>query len=198
MTSEYFGKQPNTKDGFRKACKECRHDEYMEKQEVNIARSHKYYNKNKKHISQQNKKYKEEHADFYKQYDKEYYQNNKEKIKKHVKEYMYNRIETDISYKILQRCRSRLYKAVKGYTKSASTQKLIGCTPEELIIHIEQQFQEGMSWDNYGKWHIDHIIPCAAFDFSKKEEQLKCFNYTNLQPLWAKDNFSKHDKIMAS
>ncbi len=55
-----------------------------------------------------------------------------------------------------------------------------------------------MTWDNYGEWHIDHIKPCALFDFTKEEQQRECFHYTNLQPLWAKDNMRKSDKYEAS
>lgn len=73
---------------------------------------------------------------------------------------------------------------------------MIGCSIEELKQYLEKQFKEGMTWDNYGEWHIDHIIPCAAFDLTKEEEQLKCFNYTNLQPLWAEENEKKGDKII--
>jgi desulfoferrodoxin (superoxide reductase-like protein) len=63
---------------------------------------------------------------------------------------------------------------------------------------LEKQFKLGMNWDNYGRsgWHIDHIKPCASFDLTKKEEQLKCFHYTNLQPLWARENLIKSDKIL--
>ena len=78
-------------------------------------------------------------------------------------------------------------------TKSDRTLELVGCTIKELLNHIESQFDDKMSWDNYGRkgWHIDHIKPCAAFDLTKPEEQRKCFNYTNLQPLWWPDNFKK-------
>jgi len=68
---------------------------------------------------------------------------------------------------------------------------LIGCTPLELKTHLERKFTEGMSWDNYGKWHIDHIIPCAAFDLTDPVQQRQCFHYSNLQPMWATANFKK-------
>ena len=72
--------------------------------------------------------------------------------------------------------------------------KLVGCNSKELKEHLESQFIEGMNWNNYGEWHVDHIKPCAAFDLSDPIQQKECFNYTNLQPLWAKDNIRKSDK----
>jgi hypothetical protein len=75
--------------------------------------------------------------------------------------------------------------------------ELLGCSLEQARKHIEHQFKEGMNWGNCGfrGWHIDHIIPCSAFDLTKIEEQKKCFHYTNLQPLWAKDNLRKSNKL---
>jgi hypothetical protein len=61
---------------------------------------------------------------------------------------------------------------------------------------MESLFLEGMSWDNYGKWHIDHIRPCSSFDLSDTEQQKICFNYKNLQPLWAEDNLRKGAKVI--
>ena len=70
-----------------------------------------------------------------------------------------------------------------------------GYSIEELMIHLEALFTVGMTWDNYGYrgWHIDHIIPCSRFDLSLDSEQIKCFHYTNLQPLWMFENISKHN-----
>ena len=81
--------------------------------------------------------------------------------------------------------------------KTHRTEELLGCTIEECKTYLESLFKEGMSWNNHGLngWHIDHIVPCSAFDLTKIEEQKKCFHYTNLQPLWAKDNLSKGDKL---
>ena len=73
---------------------------------------------------------------------------------------------------------------------------LLGCTPLQLVKHLEQQFISGMSWGNYGRsegcWSIDHIKPCASFDLMDQEQQKKCFHYTNLQPLWHIENMRKH------
>ena len=76
----------------------------------------------------------------------------------------------------------------------------MGCSIEELKIHLEKQFRDGMSWNNYGMygWHIDHIKPCSAFDLTDLEQQKICFHYSNLQPLWAKENLSKGKKSSVS
>ena len=77
--------------------------------------------------------------------------------------------------------------------KCDSTMKLLGCSIQDVRHHLEKQFAVNMSWDNHGfsGWHIDHIKPCASFDLTKEDEQRKCFHYTNLQPLWAKENLQK-------
>jgi hypothetical protein len=72
---------------------------------------------------------------------------------------------------------------------------LIGCSMDELKIHLSSMFKEGMSWDNYGKWHIDHIKPCASFNLSDPAQQKECFHYSNLQPLWAIENIKKSDQL---
>ncbi len=71
---------------------------------------------------------------------------------------------------------------------------LIGCSIDELIAYIAKVFKPGMSWENHGEWHIDHIVPCAAFDLRDPDQQRTCFHYSNLQPLWAKDNLTKQAK----
>ena len=85
--------------------------------------------------------------------------------------------------------------SLKKSQKFDSTMKLTGISLDELKKHIESKFQDGMSWDNYGVWHVDHIIPCAQFDLSDPEQQKICFHYTNLQPMWAKDNMRKGARL---
>ena len=105
----------------------------------------------------------------------------------------YERMQTDIHYMVRQKVSGRIRKALKnGYgDKSKSCLKYIGCSIPQLRKHLEQQFQDGMTWDNHGDWHIDHIKPCAAFDLTNEDEQRQCFHYSNLQPLWAKENMTK-------
>lgn len=123
------------------------------------------------------------------------YYNNYEKNKiKRKKDYK-RRKKEDPNYYIMLMLRSRLRDALnaKNVDKTISAITLIGCSISNLKKHLEQKFTEKMSWDNYGfkGWHIDHIKPCASFNLSNEEEQKKCFNYNNLQPLWWRDNFAK-------
>ena len=81
---------------------------------------------------------------------------------------------------------------LKGELKKDATFELIGCSPKELVQHLQTQFTNGMSWENYGEWHIDHIIPLSS---AKTIDDIKRLcHYTNLQPLWAKDNLKKSNK----
>lgn len=97
-------------------------------------------------------------------------------------------------FKLVENQRTRVWKALKGLAKSAKTTELIGCSLTQLRSHLELNFQPGMSWENYGAWHVDHKKPCAAFDLKDPVQQRQCFGWQNLQPLWAADNLKKRDK----
>jgi hypothetical protein len=99
-----------------------------------------------------------------------------------------------ISYKL----RQSVYKALRSKSKSNKTMALLGCDKDFFIKYITSKMTKDMKWQDIlnGKIHIDHIKPISSFDLTKPEEQLKCFHYTNLQPLWAKDNLSKGNKII--
>ena len=101
------------------------------------------------------------------------------------------RSQTDTDFCLRKRLRSRLWDALQGNIKSGKTFELLGCSFKNFKLYLESKFLPGMSWDNYGDWHIDHIKPCASYDLSLPEQQTRCFHYLNLQPLWAKDNLSK-------
>ena len=90
--------------------------------------------------------------------------------------------------------KSAVSEVLKGNPKITTTMKLVGCSIEQLKVHLENKFKKGMTWKNYGKWHIDHIKLCASFNLSKPSEQQKCFHYINLRPLWAKENLQRNKK----
>lgn len=87
--------------------------------------------------------------------------------------------------------------AIKGNSKNGSAVRDLGCSIEELKTYLESKWQPGMNWDNWSKdgWHIDHIRPLASFDLSDPEQLRQACHYTNLQPLWAEDNFKKSDSV---
>jgi len=111
--------------------------------------------------------------------------------------YMLDRLKNDPEFKLLTMLRKRILNVIKG-KKHYKSIDLLGCTVLNARVHLEKQFKEGMTWGNHGTrgWHIDHIIPCSSFDLTDPEQQKKCFHYTNLQPLWAKENMSKGAKIL--
>ena len=129
---------------------------------------------------------------------------NKEKKAKYTHGYKDTRNErrreryaTDIKYRTMKILRARLYDALANM-KQDHTRDLLGCTMEQMLVHLEKQFKPGMTWDNQGKgddkWEIDHIIPFAAFDLSIVENQFIVCWYQNLQPLWGHGNASKGAK----
>jgi hypothetical protein len=183
----------------------------------------KWYLKNKEKIYKYNKKYIKEHLKWYKKYIKKYMKNYKYDRSKYTKKYrqehvleikldkkIYRQKNKDklalymknyrksINHKIKNHLISRIWHVLKGINKSKSTMKLVGCSLDFLKQYLESQFKQGMNWNNYGLrgWHIDHIRPCASFDLRKVSEQKKCFHYTNLQPLWAEENWSKNCKVL--
>lgn len=110
-----------------------------------------------------------------------------------------NRKKIDMGYKISCNLRSRLRAALKNNQKTGSAISDLGCSIDNLKIHLENQFSDGMSWDNYGfgkdKWCIDHIIPISSFDLTNREQFLIACNYKNLRPMWFRDNIIKGKRI---
>ena len=109
------------------------------------------------------------------------------------------RRENDPNFKMRNTLRSRIWTVLKrrNTTRLGSTLTLLGVNSVETVIkHIEKQFKNGMTWNNHGEWHLDHIKPCASFDLTCPVQQLACFNYKNLQPLEAFENMSKGAKII--
>lgn len=124
------------------------------------------------------------------------YHKNKHRYRQTRREYVQNRRKNDPLYAFKKSLRSHTQRAFTAFTKSLTTERLLGCSFEEAKKHIESLWKDGMTWENYGLygWHIDHIIPlCSAK--SMNEAEMLC-HFTNLQPLWAEENLSKNGKIL--
>lgn len=127
---------------------------------------------------------------------KAYYKN--KYIEKKQKEEYIKLKEKDIIYKIISNLSNRIYKEFNGkhIERNEIYSSFIGCCAMDLRDHLEKQFVDGMNYDNYGKWEVDHIIPVSSFNLHDINEAKKCFNYLNLQPLWKEDNMKKSNKIL--
>lgn len=166
---------------------------YAANKEKVLAKNKKWIAKNKEKILNQKKEYFAANKEKIKAYKKSYYEKNKIEIIEKARIHHKVRRKLDAKYKMTLLCRKRLHSALKAQNaaKNHRTLELLGTTIAKAYAYLESLFQPGMSWDNHGEWHIDHIIPCASFDLTNPAEQKKCFHYTNLQPLWAADNLSK-------
>ncbi len=133
-------------------------------------------------------------SESYKRANIKYRQTHKEQIA--VKEL--ERIDSNVNNRLIKRLRNRVHRHLtKGYN-DYHTIDLLGCSIDEFKQHLESQFKDGMSWDNYGGkdgWAVDHIVPIRWFDLTNEKEILICFNYRNCQPMWSKENGSKNDRL---
>ena len=158
----------------------------------------KYYENNKEKELLRFKRYRNENPEKRKETCKNYIQNNKDKYNEYSRNWKKTERLKNPIYKLISNLRERTkdYLCYKTYDSNSHITNVIGCSPELLKEHIENQFTEGMSWDNYGfyGWHIDHIIPLSS---AKTEYEIyKLCHYSNLQPLWAEDNLKKGNKII--
>lgn len=185
-----FNKMSKVKCGVRSYCREC--------QKID---SKKYRLENKEKIKEYNTKWNKENQEYYKKYFEEYYIINYEKERKlkwsrdnreYSNNYQKKRKKEDILFNIISNMRNSVNRYLKY--KSKHTFEIIGCSPQLLKEHLENQFVSGMGWDNRSEWHIDHIVPLSS---AKTEDELyKLCHYTNLQPLWAEENLKKSNKIV--
>ena len=180
---------------------------YKLKREDRLKYNREYQARNKEAIKLQKKLYYEAHPHRIACMEKEKAERLRENCRNwhrspngraYFKQYYAKKYSSDPQYRINLVLRSRVKTAFKRshVVKSKTVEELLGCTPEQAQKHIESQWKDGMSWDNYGEWHIDHIVPVAYFDLAKEEEQRKAFHYTNLQPLWAHQNLQKHARLV--
>jgi hypothetical protein len=168
-----------------------------------------YNRSDKAKLNKKKREHYEKNKTKYKELKKVYYQDNKERHRKWRDNWVYENLDKhrdncskaeaernkDPIYNMKCRLRRRIIHVFErnGWKKDMRTLEYIGCSPKELKEHLENQFKEGMNWDNRGEWHIDHIIPLSSA--KTKEELIKLNHYSNLQPLWAKENLCKGAKL---
>jgi hypothetical protein len=199
----------------RNHCKECRKEYRKKHNEENPDIRKKYekkrYSENKESELKRTKEYRINNIQRLRKKDRDNYIENsikqKTQKKKYRKENPVKVLETQkksrkkgyqinpiLKLKHNLRCRISQFLKIKNITKKNSTFDLVGCKPYELKEHLQKKFLDNMCWDNYGDWHIDHIIPLSSA--TNEEETYKLCHYTNLQPLWAEDNLKKSNKIL--
>jgi len=170
-------------DGYKSHCKKCSGIYYK-----------KYYVNNKEKHNETMKNHYLNNIDLYKKNRTKYKKENYEKLKQQNNKYIKDRRKSDLLFRLKTNMRTRIWSFLKTkkLIKNNTTIHIIGCTPIFLKEYIETLFTEGMNWENYGEWHIDHIIPLSS---AKTEDEIYelCY-YTNLQPLWSMDNIKKSNK----
>ena len=211
-----YNKGKDQWDGLRGTCKDCLHAHRMkastkermtaynkqywhDTKEEQSVRSKAWRENNVEHRKAYNKKYRQEHG---KEVDQRRWQKmkNDPKHKEYMAEYRpkyeKERRANDPAWKLKQNLSRRIREEMQSAGgKGKTTIAYVGCSVEHVKAHLEQQFTDGMSWENYGDWHIDHRRPCASFDFNKDEDAHMCWHYTNLQPMWGAENIKKSDSF---
>ena len=208
----FFSNDRNSKDGLKYYCKSCR-----------SGWGKIYYKENRKKLISVAKTYAEKNRNKVKEKQRLYYHANKEKLcaasldhyyknqerqnalhrrwtkdnKDKVNEYQRKRRHNNISIRISHGIGTGIWKSVKENKNGRHWESLVGYNLKQLKQHIQKLFQAGMTWENYGEWHIDHIIPIAAFNFTNPEHEdfKRCWSLKNLQPMWAIDNLKKGSKL---
>lgn len=178
-----------TKKIAQKKCYEAKKQKYIQK-------SQEWYKNNKETKKNSVSLYRDSNRDWYKEYQKQYKEFNIDRINAKSRTHDNNKYQNNIAYYLKKKIRNRTNDALKSQmvNKPCSFTATMGCNGVQLIHHFESKFQPGMSWGNRYLWHIDHIRPLSSFDLSNKEQFEIACHYTNLQPLWAKDNLEKGAK----
>jgi hypothetical protein len=160
----------------------------------------KWRDNNKEYLSLKHKKWSEKNRDHLNDYHQKWREKNIDKHREYKRKYEKHRKDTDPLYKLISNFRTAIYTVLKenNITKFGHYFDILQYTPEELINHLEKQFTEGMTWDNYGEFHVDHKLPISSFNIKEigDEEFMKCWCLDNLQPMWGEENIRKSNKIL--
>jgi len=200
-----FHKDKQRACGYKPACKECRHIEKMNRLSESEYEKHLIYQKNKgerEYLLKQNKRRCsncrniKDLSEFYKRRESVAY------ICKECtillgRKYERDRRQNDAKYRLNKNVKRAFNRVLNGNKNGVSWKIMISYTQKELRNHLESLFVDGMCWNNYGKWHLDHIKPVSSFKFTSYEDDefKECWSLDNLQPLWAEDNLKKGSRI---
>lgn len=197
-----FTKHNTTRDGYSSRCKPCVAVEVAKWKEKNIEKCKKtlqqYYLNNKEKINKRCLEYNKQHyidnKELYRERAKKWREDNTERSREKINKRNRQRWAEEPMYRMKHNIRHLIFNSFKryknkGWVKSKRTESILGCTMNEFIEHLKSQFKHGMTIENHGEWEIDHIIPLSSANTKEGIEKLN--HYTNLQPLWLKENREK-------
>jgi len=160
----------------------------------------KWRDNNKEYMNQKTKNWYEHNKEHRKEYLKEYREKNIDRIREVKRTYEKTRKHNDPLYRLINNFRTAIYQVLKenNVQKNGHYFEILKYSPEDLIVHLERQFKDGMNWDNYGEWHVDHVLPISRHNIQEigDEEFMKCWSLNNLQPMWGEENIRKSNKII--
>lgn len=162
----------------------------------------RYYKNNRDKRLKYFSEWQKENREHLNNYHKEWREKNIDKHRENKRTYERTRKANDPLYKLISNFRTAIYQVLKenNVDKNGHYFEILKYSPDELISHLENQFKDGMTWDNYGEWHVDHILPITSFNIQEigDNEFMKCWSLNNLQPMWGKENIKKSNKILIS
>ena len=196
----------NFKTHYSGRCKLC-FAQYQRQNPNNLTSKRKYENLHRVEINNKQKENYHKNLLVNREYGrlkrKRLYDVNKVKYQEYQRRFkrlQHSKHKNNPDYYLPRLLRSRFLMSVNRDSKKSSALKLLGCTMDEFKQYFNKLFKSGMSWNNHGiyGWHIDHIIPCDSFDLTDPKQQVKCFHFSNLQPLWCTENLRKSNKVILS
>lgn len=208
---DHFSNDKTKADGKYPSCKDCKKGVDKKYRETHLEQKKeidkKYYEANSSKIKERSNKWYTENKERHLERMRQYYKDNYEKIKTtqkkwddlnrdKIREYFRMKYNNDINHRIKQTINGRLRSCVKA--KKHSSFSYLGCDIIFFKKWIEYQFNDSMSWDNIGKWHFDHVVPCASYDLTKEDQIRECYHWSNIRPLESSENCSKGSKVIFS
>lgn len=159
----------------------------------------RYYKNNRDKRLKYFSEWQKENFEYRKEYLKKWREDNNDKWKETKRNYEKKRKSNDPIYKLIGNFRTAIYTVLKekNLIKYGHYFEILGYTQMDLVNHLEKKFNNGMTWDNYGEWHVDHKLPITSFNFNDVNDDKfkKCWSLDNLQPMWGSENISKSNKL---